>query len=249
MGMGTPGTYSPAADIMIGAHAHAALAKPRPRRPAPVRALESPAHRRERQQPPWPWPNSPPTCHGRFSTVTAVILGAGMGSGLILGNGKAPTAGRTGTPADRPHLDRHRRPALRMRPPGAAGEAYLSGPSLGRRYAELAGETLRPDRIFERYQWPATPMPSPGLRRIRPDHGRALRQLRQHPRPSRPSSWAAACPNISLGLTSRCRLVMDKALFGLPGRTIPILKAVLGDSAGDLGAAYLALREMHLMEF
>jgi hypothetical protein len=43
--------------------------------------------------------------------------------------------------------------------------------------------------------------------------------------------------------------VMTGALFGTPGRTIPILKAVLGDSAGVLGAAYLALREMGLMEF
>jgi len=42
---------------------------------------------------------------------------------------------------------------------------------------------------------------------------------------------------------------MHRALFGVPGRQIPILKAVLGDSAGVLGAAYLALREMHLMEF
>ena len=43
--------------------------------------------------------------------------------------------------------------------------------------------------------------------------------------------------------------VMSGALFGTPGRTVPILKAVLGDSAGVLGAAYLALREMNLMEF
>jgi hypothetical protein len=42
---------------------------------------------------------------------------------------------------------------------------------------------------------------------------------------------------------------MDKALFGIPVRKIPILKAVLGDSAGVLGAAYLALREIRLMEF
>ena len=43
--------------------------------------------------------------------------------------------------------------------------------------------------------------------------------------------------------------IMDKSLFGVPGRSIPILKAVLGDSAGVLGAAYLALREMNLMDF
>jgi predicted NBD/HSP70 family sugar kinase len=42
---------------------------------------------------------------------------------------------------------------------------------------------------------------------------------------------------------------MNRALFGIPGRRIPILKAVLGDSAGVLGAAFLGLREMGLMEF
>jgi fructokinase len=43
--------------------------------------------------------------------------------------------------------------------------------------------------------------------------------------------------------------IMDRSLFGIPGRNVPILKAVLGDSAGVLGAAYLALRDMGLMDF
>ena len=42
---------------------------------------------------------------------------------------------------------------------------------------------------------------------------------------------------------------LQKGLFGFPDRRIPILKAKLGDSAGVLGAAFLALREMGLMEF
>jgi hypothetical protein len=42
---------------------------------------------------------------------------------------------------------------------------------------------------------------------------------------------------------------MQKSLFGIPGRAIPLLRAVLGDSAGVLGAAYLALRKMGLIEF
>jgi hypothetical protein len=42
---------------------------------------------------------------------------------------------------------------------------------------------------------------------------------------------------------------MNRAIFGIPGRKVPILKAVLGDSAGVLGAAYLALRRMGLMGF
>jgi hypothetical protein len=42
---------------------------------------------------------------------------------------------------------------------------------------------------------------------------------------------------------------MNKAIFGIPGRRIPLMKAVLGDSAGVLGAAFLGLRAMGLMEF
>jgi hypothetical protein len=42
---------------------------------------------------------------------------------------------------------------------------------------------------------------------------------------------------------------MNRAIFGIPNRRVPILKAVLGDSAGVLGAAFLALRQMGLMDF
>ncbi len=42
---------------------------------------------------------------------------------------------------------------------------------------------------------------------------------------------------------------MANLLFGVPRDCIPILKAKLGDSAGVFGAAYLALRELGLMEF
>jgi predicted NBD/HSP70 family sugar kinase len=42
---------------------------------------------------------------------------------------------------------------------------------------------------------------------------------------------------------------LQKCLFGVPDRRVPILKAKLGDSAGVIGAAFLALRRMGLMEF
>jgi hypothetical protein len=42
---------------------------------------------------------------------------------------------------------------------------------------------------------------------------------------------------------------MRKSFFGPPRPPIPIIKASLGDSAGVLGAAFLGLRQMGLMEF
>jgi len=42
---------------------------------------------------------------------------------------------------------------------------------------------------------------------------------------------------------------MGPLLFGLPGRVVPVLRAKLGDSTGVLGAAFLGLRALGLMEF
>ena len=42
---------------------------------------------------------------------------------------------------------------------------------------------------------------------------------------------------------------IEKSLFGAARGKIPIIKARLGDSAGVFGAAYLALRELGVMEF
>ena len=240
--MGTPGTYSPADDIMYGAP-HTPLYE----KPGLVSLL------RTELKVPLIVENDAnclalaeffAQCHGRFSTVMAVILGTGMGSGLILGNrlhrgpnGNAGEIGHTSIAIDGRPCECGRR---------GCGEAYLSGPSLGRRYAELAGETLRPDRIFERYG-----AGDAHARRVFDESVRIMGEL------------FANCVNtldleaIILGggvsniplWYERVPPVLHKALFGLPNRAVPILRAVLGDSAGVLGAAYLALREMRLMEF
>jgi len=242
VGMGTPGTYHPGSDIMYGAP-HTPLYE----KPGLVSLLRS------ELEVPLIVENDAnclalaeffAQCHGRFSTVMAVILGTGMGSGLILGsrlhrgpNGNAGEIGHTSIAIDGRTCECGRR---------GCGEAYLSGPSLARRYAELTGETLPPDRIFERYG-----AGDLHARRVFDESVRIMGEL------------FANCVNtldleaIVLGggvsniplWYEQVPAVMDKALFGVPGRSIPILKAVLGDSAGVLGAAYLALREMHLMEF
>ena len=242
VGMGTPGTYSAVDDIMYGAPHTPLYEKPglvsllRSRLAVPL-VVENDANCLALAE-------FFAQCHERFSTVMAVILGTGMGSGLILGNrlhrgpnGNAGEIGHTSVAIDGRLCECGRR---------GCGEAYLSGPSLGRRYAELAGDALSPDRILERYE-----AGDPHARRVFEESFRIMGEI------------FANCVNaldleaiVLGGGVSNIPLwyehvppIMNKALFGIPGRTIPILKAVLGDSAGVLGAAYLALREMRLMEF
>ncbi|MEN6561241.1 MAG: ROK family protein [Acidobacteriota bacterium] len=242
VGLGTPGTYSAVDDIMYGAPHTPLYEKPglvsllRTKLDVPL-VVENDANCLALAE-------FFAQCHGRFSTVMAVILGTGMGSGLILGNrlhrgphGNAGEIGHTSIAIDGRPCECGRR---------GCGEAYLSGPSLGRRYAELGGEALTPDRIFARYEEGEA-----RARRVFDESVRIMGEL------------FANCVNaldleavvLGGGVSNipiwyeRVPPVMNKALFGTPGRNIPILKAVLGDSAGVLGAAYLALREMRLMDF
>jgi fructokinase len=242
VGMGTPGTYHERDDIMYGAP-HTPLYE----KPGLICLLRS------RLQVPLIVENDAnclalaeffAQCHGRFSTVMAVILGTGMGSGLILENrlhrGPNGNAGEIGHTS----IDIGGRACECGR--NGCGEAYLSGPSLGRRYAELSGKFLAPEKIFEQFE-----KGDSHARRVFEESFRVMGEL------------FANCVNaldleaiVLGGGVSNIPLwyehvppIMDKSLFGIPGRKIPILKAVLGDSAGVLGAAYLALREMRLMEF
>ncbi|MBE3131066.1 MAG: ROK family protein [Acidobacteria bacterium] len=242
VGIGTPGTYQPRDDIMYGAPHTPLYEKPglvsllRSRLPVPL-IVENDANCLALAE-------FFAQCYGRFSTVMAVILGTGMGSGLVLGNrlhrgpnGNAGEIGHTSIDIDGRACECGR---------NGCGEAYLSGPSLGRRYAEISGESLAPEEIFKRFE-----KGDPAARRIFGESFRVMGEL------------FANCVNaldleaiVLGGGVSNIPLwyehvppIMNKSLFGIPGRNIPILKAVLGDSAGVLGAAYLALREMHLMEF
>jgi fructokinase len=242
VGIGTPGTYYALDDIMYGAP-HTPLYE----KPGLVSLLRS------RLQVPLIVENDAnclalaeffAQCFGKYSAVMAVILGTGMGSGLILGNrlhrgpnGNAGEIGHTSIDIDGRACECGR---------NGCGEAYLSGPSLGRRYAELSGESLAPEKIFEQFE-----KGNPHARRVFEESFRVMGEL------------FANCVNtldleaiVLGGGVSNIPLwyehvppIMNTSLFGIPGRKIPILKAILGDSAGVLGAAYLALREMRLMEF
>jgi len=242
VGMGTPGTYDPADDIMYGAP-HTPLYE----KPGLVSLLRS------KLSVPLIVENDAnclalaeffAQCHGKYDTVMAVILGTGMGSGLILGNrlhrGPNGNAGEIGHAS----IDINGRPCECGR--RGCGEAYLSGPSLTRRYKDMTGETLAPQDIFGRYQ-----KGEPQALVLFAESCRIMGEL------------FANCVNvldlqaiILGGGVSNIPLwyegvppYMDESIFGIPGRKIPIMKAVLGDSAGVLGAAYLGLREMGLMEF
>lgn len=242
VGIGTPGTYHPADDIMYGAPHTPLYEEPglisrlRSELDVPV-VVENDANCLALAE-------FFAQCHGTYDTVMAVILGTGMGSGLILGNrlhrgphGNAGEIGHTSVDIDGRPCECGRR---------GCGEAYLSGPSLGRRYAELTGIPIPPDRIFEEYQ-----AGDRHARRIFEESFRIMGEL------------FANCVNaldlqaiVLGGGVSNIPLwyehvppLMNKSLFGTPGRKVPLLKAVLGDSAGVLGAAYLALRDMGLMDF
>jgi fructokinase len=242
VGMGTPGTYHPVDDIMYGAP-HTPLYE----KPGLISLLRAKLHVPlivENDANCLALAEFYESCRGKYASVMAVILGTGMGSGLILDNrlyrGARGNAGEIGHAT----IDIGGRPCECGR--RGCAEAYLSGPSLSRRFAELAGEKLSPRDIYLRYE-----KGDPRAREFFEENFRIMGEV-----------FANAVNLLDIeaivlgGGVSNIPLwyehvppYLRKGLFGVPGRDIPILKAKLGDSAGVIGAAYLALRAMKLMEF
>ncbi len=242
VGIGTPGTYHPGRDIMYGAP-HTPLYE----RPGLITGLKN------RLGAPLIVDNDAnclalaefyAQCEGRYRNVMAVILGTGMGSGLIL-DGRLHR-GANGNAGEIGHviIDPHGRPCECGRT--GCAEAYFSGPSLSRRYREISGENLPASAVYLRFQ-----EGEPRARLLFEESAALMGQL------------FADCVNILDleavilgGGVSNIPLwyelvppYIQRGLFGVPNRCIPVLAAVLGDSAGVVGAAYLALREMGIMEF
>ena len=242
VGMGTPGTYSPADDIMYGAPHTPLYEKPglisllRAKLPVPL-VVENDANCLALAE-------FFESCRGKYASVMAVILGTGMGSGLILDNrlyrGARGNAGEIGHAT----IDI----GGRLCECGRRGcaEAYLSGPSLSRRFAELSGKKLSPREIYLRYE-KGDPLAlgffEESFRIMGEVFANAVNLL-----DIEAIVLGGGVSNIPLWY-EHVPPYLRKGLFGVPGRDIPILKAKLGDSAGVLGAAYLALRELKLMEF
>lgn len=242
VGMGTPGTYHPGSDIMYGAPHTPLYEKPglvsslRAKLPVPL-IIENDADCLVLAE-------FFEQCYGRYHSVMAVILGTGMGSGLILDDrlyrGPRGNAGEIGHAS----IDLYGRLCECGRT--GCAEAYLSGPSLSRRYKERTGESLTPRDIhlrFERGDADARALFEESFRIMGEVFANAVNMLDLEA-----IILGGGVSNIPLWY-DHVPPYLQKCLFGVPDRRIPILKAKLGDSAGVLGAAFLALREMGLLEF
>jgi len=241
-GIGTPGTYHPADDIMYGAPHTPLYEKPglitllRARLAVPL-VIENDANCLALAE-------FFAQCYGLYRSVMAVILGTGMGSGLILDNklyrGPNGNAGEIGHTS----IDISGRPCACGR--RGCAEAYLSGPSLSRRYRELSGELLPAPEIHLRYQrgdGPARALFEESFRIMGEVFANAVNTL-----DLQAIVLGGGVSNIPLWY-DHVPSIMAPCIFGIPNRRVPIIRATLGDSAGVLGAAFLALREMKLMDF
>ena len=242
VGMGTPATYAPSEDRLYGS----------PHTPV----YETPGfigRLKEKLSVPLLVENDAnclalaeffATCSGKYRYVMAVILGTGMGSGLILDDklyrGAKGGAGEIGHTT----LDIHGRLCECGR--RGCAEAYFSGPGLSRRYFEMSGEKLEPKAIYERCE-----KGEPKAIELFEESCRMMGEV-----------FADAVNTLDLeaiilggGVSNipvwyeKVPSIIEKSLFGPPRGSIPLIKAKLGDSAGVFGAAYLALREIGVMEF
>lgn len=184
------------------------------------------------------------SCAGEYHYVMAVILGTGVGSGLILndrlyrGNkGGAGEIGHTTIDIGGRLCECGRRGCV---------EAYLSGPSLSRRFYEKSGKKLDVPAIYSLYQ----------------EGDKQAVQIFEESCQIMGEVFAdmttildldaiilgGGVSNIPVWYDKVPSLILESA-FGVNRKHIPLIKAKLGDSAGVVGAAYLALRERGFMDF
>ncbi|MBE0461567.1 MAG: ROK family protein [Candidatus Aminicenantes bacterium] len=242
VGMGTPGTYIPSEDRIYGSPHTPVYETPgmiqrlRGRLGVPV-ILENDANCLAIAE-------FFASCKGKYHHVMAVILGTGFGSGLILDDklyrgskGGGGEIGHTSIDIDGRLCECGRRGCV---------EAYLSGPSLSRRYFEISGKKMKPQEIYNLYC-----QGDPMAVRLFEESCKIMGEV-----------FANAINIFDLdaiilgGGVSNLPLwyekvpdYIEKSLFGVPRGKMPLIKAKLGDSAGVFGAAYLALRELGYMDF
>lgn len=184
------------------------------------------------------------SCAGKYRFVLAVILGTGLGSGLIL-DGKL-YRGALGGAGEIGHctVDYHGRTCECGRI--GCAEAYVSGGSIQRRYAEVSGVSLSVQQIYEQFlSGDAT------AEKILIESCQIMGDIFANA----VNAFDLEAVILGGGVSNlpvwyeRVPPYLKRALFGPPRADIPILKAELGDSAGVVGAGYLALRELGIMEF
>lgn len=183
-------------------------------------------------------------CRGKYPSVMAVILGTGVGSGLILNERLFRGSRGGGGEIGHMTIDVHGR----ICECGRRGcvEAYLSGPSHSRRFFDLCGQKLQVQEIYKLFQennHHAIKLFSESAQIMGEAFANAVNILDIDA-----IILGGGVSNLPLWY-ERIPQHMNNLLFGVPRDTIPVLKAKLGDSAGVFGAAYLALREIGLMEF
>ena len=196
---------------------------------------------------------------GRGSrTVFGVIMGTGVGGGLVIGG--SIHGGRSGMAGEWGHHALH--PGGRPCYCGRRGcaEAYLSGPALEARWAELAAAAPAPDR--------GAPLPPPGAPLAEVSSSLEAAAASGRPLPQHAERWrgelvadfgnglanvvnildpdvvvvGGGVSNMGVLYGEGARAVRDR-LFRDPdaphARPTPILRNELGDSAGALGACML----------
>lgn len=242
VGMGTPGTYVPSEDRLYGAP-HTPVYE----EPGLIQGLQ------KRLDVPLVVDNDAnclalaeffASCEGKYRYVMAVILGTGVGCGLILDNklyrGSKGGAGEIGHTS----IDINGR----VCECGSKGcvEAYLSGPSHSRRFFDLSGEKLDLREIHARFE-----KGDPNANKLFEESCRIMGVFFANTINALDLEaviLGGGVSNIPLWY-DKVPLLMESCFFGIPRKAVPIIKARLGDSAGVFGAAYLALRELGIMDF
>jgi len=184
------------------------------------------------------------SCKGIYRYVLAVILGTGMGAGLILDD--RLYSGARGGAGEIGHTTVHINGRLCECGRRGCAEAYLSGPSHIRRFEEKTGRKLALQDIYCLYESEdpeAVSLFEESCRIMGEVFADVINTLDVEA-----VILGGGVSNLPLWY-SRLESYILPSLFGVPKGRIPIIQARMGDSAGVLGAAYLALRHLGLMSF
>lgn len=186
------------------------------------------------------------SCKGKYRYALAVIMGTGFGSGLILENklyrgarGGAGEIGHTVIVFNGRQCECGRRGCV---------EAYLSGPSLSRRFYDISSKNLDVPEIFRLYK-----AGDPLAVALFDENFQLLAEVIANA----VNTFDLEAVILGGGISNipvwyephHVQKYLQEYLFGVPRGNIPLIQARLGDSAGVLGAAYLALRELRVLSF
>lgn len=184
------------------------------------------------------------SCEDKYRYVMGVIIGTGMGYGLIL-DGKLYRGARGGAgEIGHTTIDYNGRVCGCGRK--GCAEAYLSGPSLSRRFYEASGQQLEVPGIYALYRAgdsQAKELFEQSLLIMGEIFANVINALDLEA-----IILGGGVSNLPIWY-ERLGPYIKKSLFGVPRGDIPVIPARLGDSAGVIGAAYLALRHLGAMNF